>query len=554
MHKLAPELLRHLREKLASAPHSEKRSLMEKYAQMYECSVATLYRRIDALESSPVARTRRSDYMKPRVAEKSALEKDMQVVAGIMRASSKDGSGEFLAAEVALDLAMSEGLISREYNVHTATRWLSRMGMSQRKFQTEKKAVKLTGEHSNHIWELDATTSNLYYLSTTGRVIRNDSLARDKSHAEDRIRKLGLKKIWLYVVVDLYSRAWWCRGFADIRLGENSADYFEFLRECFLQKHGSPMHGLPRVIYSDPGSALQSKLLGRMCDYLGIKQIFHEAHHSRATGSVESRIHAIKRQGEAKLSLLPDHERPKTIEEYNEFIQDYARLHNAKSGAWIKWSKNTIGLKTVTDQDMINSVVEPFTRKIDTYGCISVDAEKFEVENGHEFIHEKVDVWRRLDGSLVVQVADGRLLAVKSTGPVEVIADGEHFHAFPKSSGEINRDLAILEGKKFRRGILREDAAFEKQSVLYLPAVGTPLEKAGPVPLDEYEDIESAWLFLTQATGYARAELPEQTRIKIDNFFEALMGMEPPVIRGADLMRLANSLQIQIRKEQQRHG
>lgn len=554
MHKLPTEILRHIKAVSEGAQHGEKRKLLARYADMHGLSVATLYRRIEDLDVSPVAKQRRADYGKPRITEKEKLEQDMRVIAGIMRAPSKDGDGEFLAAEIALDLAVSENLISREYNVHTVNRWLARMGMNRRGFQTQKKAVKLTGEYSNHIWEVDATVSNLYYLSTTGKVIRNDSLARDKSHADDRIRKLGLKKIWLYVVVDLYSRAWWCRGFADEKLGENSADYFEFFRECFLPKQGIPMHGLPRVLYSDPGSALQSKMLARMCDYLGIKQIFHAPHHSRATGAVEARIHAIKRQGEAKLALLPQDQRPATIEEYNDFIQGYAREHNAKSGAWIKWHKNTVGLVTVTDQDIINSVAEPFTRLIDVHGCISVNAQLFEVVDSQELIGQKVDVWRRLDGSMVVQSNDGRLFAVKNTGPVEVSPDGTRFHAFKKSAGEINRDLAIVEGKKFRRGILREDVAPQKQNVLHIPAAGTPLVKASAVPLDEYQDTESAWLFLTTATGYARAELPEETRIKIDHFFDALMAMEPPAIRGEDLMRLANSIQKQLRKEQERHG
>lgn len=554
MHQLPTEILRHIKAAHESAGHREKRKLLARYADMHNLSVATLYRRIEALDISPVAKQRRADYGQPRITEKETLENDMRVIAGIMRESSKDGDGEFLAAEIALDLAVSEQLISREYNVHTVNRWLARMGLNRRGFQTEKKAVKLVGEYSNHIWEVDATVSNLYYLSTTGKVIRNDSLARDKSHADDRIRKLGLKKIWLYVAVDLFSRAWWCRGFADEHLGENSADYFEFFRECFLPKAGIPMHGLPRVIYSDPGSALRSKMIQRMCDYLGIKHITHEAHLSRATGAVESRIHVIKRQGEAKLALLPNSERPQTIEQYNDFIQGYAREHNAKSGAWIKWHKNTVGLVTVTDQDIINSVAEPFTRLIDVYGCISVDAQKYEVVDSHELIGQKVDVWRRLDGSMVVQSTDGRLFAVKETGAVEVIADGKHGHKFPKSPGDLNREIAIVEGKKFRRSIMREDVASRKQKVLHMPAAGTPLDKPAPVPLDEYQDIESAWLFLTQAIGYARAELPEDTRIKIDTFFEALMGMEPPVIRGSDLMRLANSLQKQLRKEIERHG
>lgn len=554
MHKLAPELLRHVSEKHAAAPHAEKRSVLQKYAALYNISVATLYRKVSELHRSPTVRTRRSDYLKPRVADQAVFEKDMQVIAGIMRAPSREGDGEFLAAKTALELAISENLISQPYTVHTVTRWLARMGMNRRGFQVEKKAVKLTAEHANHVWLVDATVSRLYYLSTTGKVVENSSIARDRSHADDRIKRLGLKKIWLYVIVDLYSKAWWCRGFADEHLGENAGDYFEFFRECFLPKKGVPMHGVPRVLYSDPGSSLKGKMIGRMCDYLGIQLIHHMPHRPRAKGPVEARIHAIQRQGEALLALLSPAERPADINSYNSFMQDFARKHNAKSGAWIKWHQNTIGLTTVTENDIINSVAEPFTRLIDVYGCISVNGQKYEVVDSHELIGQKVDVWRRLNGSLVVQSIDGRLFAVKETGPVEVTADGTDYHGFRKTKGEENRELAILEGKKFRRGLLREDVTAEKQQVLHMPASGTPLQKQSAVPLDEYQDSESAWLFICEHTGYARAEFSEETRSKIDNFFEILLTMTPPVIRGEDLIRISKSLKNEIVKEQKKHG
>ncbi len=554
MHKLPTEILKHVKAAHAAATHSEKRAVLGKYANMYATSPATLYRKIKELDKAPTVRLRRSDYLKPRVADKAVFEKDMQVIAGIMRAPSREGQGEFLAAETALDLAISEELISKEYNVHTVTRWLSRMGMSRRGFQTEKKAVKLTAEHSNHVCLVDATVSRLYYLSTTGKVIADSSIARDRSHADDRIKRLGLKKIWLYVAVDLYSKAWWCRGFADLHLGENAADYFEFFRELFLPKQGVPMHGVPRVIYSDPGSSLKGKMIGRMCDYLGIKLIHHMPHHPRAKGPVEARIHAIQRQGEALLALLPKEERPADIEAYNSFMQDFARKHNAKSGAWTKWHQNTVGLTTVSESDIIQSVAEPFTRLIDVWGCISVNAVQYEVVDGQELIGQRVDVWRRLNGSLVVQSVDGRLFAVKETGPVEVIADGTDYHGFKKTEGEANRELAILESKKFHRTISRGAVAPKKQQVLHIPAAGTPLQKNSAVPLEAYEDSQSAWLFLAEYTGYARAELSDETRDKIDKFFEILLGMTPPVIRGEDLMRIANSLKNDIVKEQKKHG
>ncbi|MBN8222908.1 MAG: hypothetical protein J0L53_18485 [Spirochaetes bacterium] len=556
MHKLPDEMLRHIKREHQSAPHSEKRALLVRYAKLHKMSVATLYRKLVDLDRGIVKR-RRADYGKPRITDLETLRRDMFAIAALRLPGSPRNLGEFGSTERALEIAQLPNveLISRTYSVGTANRWISRFGINQRGFKIEKKSVELLANHANHVLIVDATVSKIYYLRSDGTIVNDPSIFIDRSHGEDRLRKNNLKKIWLYCGVDLYSKAWWPLGFAGYRLGENSNDLFDFFREMFLQKENSPVHGLPDIIYSDPGSAMTSGIIERMATNLDIKLIQHQAFNPRAKGPVEARIHALQRQAEFWLGKLPREERPSTIDEYNEYMQAFARAHNAKTGAWLRFSASVKSrpLQTVTDDELLISIVEPLQRNIDKWGCISVDGQRFEVEDSHELMgKKKLDVYRKRNGDMVV-LYDRKEYKVKKTGKVGVVV-GEEFRAFPKSEGEINRDLVRLEAKKITGSITREDITSTQKNILHFTPNGEPVNVVGPLPHDEYRDAESAWLFIAARTGYSRGEFSEKLRDAIDGMFNALLALEPNVISADDIVKVCNSIQIQKKQEVENHG
>ncbi len=556
MHKIPDEMLRHIKREHESAPHSEKRALLKRYAALHKSSVATLYRKLTDLDRG-IVKTRRADYGKPRVTDLETLRRDMFALAALRLPGSPRNTGEFGSTERALEIAQMETveLISRNYSIGTANRWMARFGINQRGFKIEKKSVELLANHSNHVCIVDATVSKIYYLRADGSIVNDPSIFVDRSHGEDRLRKNNLKKIWLYCAVDLFSKAWWPLGFAGYRLGENSNDLFDFFRELFLPKSHSPCHGLPDILYSDPGSAMTSGIIERMAVNLDIKLIQHQAFNPRAKGPIEARIHALQRQAEFWLGKLPKQERPATIDEYNEYMQAFARAHNAKSGAWLRFAAGAKAhpIRSVTDDEMLTSITEPLQRNIDKWGCISVDGQRFEVENSHELMgKKKLDIFRKRSGEMVL-IYNRKEYKVKKTGKVGVVVGEEH-HAFPKSEGEINRDLVRLEAKKITNGITREDITSTQKNILHFSPTAEPAKIVGPLPHDEYKDAESAWLFIAARTGYARSEFSDKLREAIDGMFTALLTLEPFVITADDIIKVCNSIQVQKKQEIENHG
>lgn len=554
MHVIPDEMLRHIKREHAAAPHADKRKLLSRHAKLHKMSVATLYRKLTDLEKGTVKK-RRADYGKPRIANLETVKRDMLALAALRLPGSPRNTGEFGSTERALEIAQLKTveLISQPYSVGTANRWMARLGVNQRGFKVEKKSVELLANHANHVCIVDATVSKIYYLRSDGTILRDPSIFIDRSHGEDRLRKNNLKKIWVYCAVDLYSKAWQCLGFAGFRLGENSNDLFDFFREVFLPKPHSPCHGLPDIIYSDPGSAMTSGIIARMALNLDIKLLQHKAFNPRAKGPVEARIHALQRQAEFWLGKLPTEERPSTIEEYNDYMQAFARAHNAKSGAWLRFSGGIKELRQTTDDAMLASIAEPMQRNIDKWGCISVDGQRYEVEDSHELMGlKKLDVYRKHDGSMYVD-HDGLIYKVKPTSKVGVVV-GEKHHAFPTSEAEANRELVRLEAKNITAHITRADITSVQKNILHLPPKGEVANTAGPLPHDTYSDAETAWLYIAARTGYARGELPEQIRKAIDDMFVSLLALDPCVITADDLIKVSNSIQKQIKKEIENHG
>ena len=70
--------------------------------------------------------------------------------------------------------------------------------------------------------------------------------------------------------------------------GESAVNFLEVMINA-MQERGSAdvLHGVPKILFTDPGSALVSASLLNMCRAMGIRTIQHKAHNARATGSVE---------------------------------------------------------------------------------------------------------------------------------------------------------------------------------------------------------------------------------------------------------------------------
>ena len=68
--------------------------------------------------------------------------------------------------------------------------------------------------------------------------------------------------------------------------------------------HHDPAHGLPRILYTDPGPANTASLITNFCKQLDIRLIHHAPGAANATGAVEVHQDIIEKQFESRLRFM----------------------------------------------------------------------------------------------------------------------------------------------------------------------------------------------------------------------------------------------------------
>lgn len=85
------------------------------------------------------------------------------------------------------------------------------------------------------------------------------------------------------------------------------------------------LHGVPKILYLDPGSANTAGMTKNMCRSLGINLIAHKPHNARATGQVEKARDIIER----KLELGLKFQLVNSLEELNALAVKWRSHFNA---------------------------------------------------------------------------------------------------------------------------------------------------------------------------------------------------------------------------------
>ena len=165
---------------------------------------------------------------------------------------------------------------------------------------------ELASLHPNHVWQLDASICVLYYLKNPAKGQRGHRAARHERGRVQQNKPRNLDRIvndrvWSFEITD---HTGWI--YVEYRFGGESAVNFLEVMINAMQERGSAdvLHGVPKILFTDPGSALVSASLLNMCRAMGIRTIQHKAHNARATGSVEKARDIIERKFEGGLRFL----------------------------------------------------------------------------------------------------------------------------------------------------------------------------------------------------------------------------------------------------------
>lgn len=154
----------------------------------------------------------RADKGKPRVSkDEESFFNDMKVIASIRLASATNHKsqffkkGRFLPTDLAIDIAYSQGRIKEKYAVSTVRYWLQKKGYNELALLRELAAVHVRANLSNEVWMLDFSPSESVYLhEKTRKLVYDNTIAQDKNHGAERLKRNRLQKIQICYMVDKY--------------------------------------------------------------------------------------------------------------------------------------------------------------------------------------------------------------------------------------------------------------------------------------------------------------------------------------------------------------
>ncbi|HBT4576363.1 TPA: transposase family protein [Klebsiella pneumoniae] len=297
-----------------AAIHGEKEAVYRAACEELQMSRATLLKKLKGVRMSK-PRKQRSD------AGKTTLTHDeMLTISGAWLASPRPGNGKKgYSLEDIVDGLRDNGLIiagrtdteTGEFfplSIDAISRALRQHRMHPDQLRAPSPALELASLHPNHVWQLDASICVLYYLKNPAKKAQGDTGLRVMSAAEfnknkpRNLDRIVNDRVWSFEITD-HTTGW---IYVEYRFGgESAVNFLEVMINAMQERGGADvLHGVPKILFTDPGSALVSASLLNMCRAMGICTIQHKAHNARATGSVEKARDIIERKFEGGLRFL----------------------------------------------------------------------------------------------------------------------------------------------------------------------------------------------------------------------------------------------------------
>ncbi len=285
--------MRSLARQLDAASHREKGELVEQTMQHYGWSRAKVYSQLKAIGWTSGRKVR---------ADRGSTSQSMEALAMISsaqrmgirkngKATMKTPLATSIMAQNGFDISVSNSRINtlmRDRQMHLAAQKLATPAQSMRSL------------HPNHVHQVDPSLCLVYYLPNGEQhIMRDDEFYKNKL---DKIAKIELK-VWRYVLTDHYSASIIVKYYQ--AKGETQANLYDFLLYCWSKKDGTLLHGAPKLLIWDKGSANSAGAIKNALRSLEVEQIPHTAGNARAKGGVENGNNLVETLFESRLRLEP---------------------------------------------------------------------------------------------------------------------------------------------------------------------------------------------------------------------------------------------------------
>lgn len=399
-------------------------------------------------------------------------------------------------------------------SVETISRAMRRYGCHPDQLRVASPSVRMRTEYPNRLWQADASVCVLYRIRGTGNI----GLMKEESYNEkkpENLIKIRNTRIVRYIVVDHCSGNFYLRY--EQAAGEDAKGFLDTLIDAITDRGPQDvMHGVPEILYTDPGPGPASSLVTGFCGQMGITPAQHVPGRARATGSVEKCQDIVECKFESRLRFLevPDVAQLQALADrwrrYFCATAIHSRTKKTRNDVWLSIPAEK--LRTV-EADVMHSIAtwgevrcqvkDDFTISADTrthYGVRRYDLR----ELGYHGLQVRDSVSVRLNPYkapsiiAVIEKADGEKLSFE-VPPMQfdgagfdlgAPAFGEGFKAMPKTRAEktleaIKKEAygvqSVEEADKMRRAGKPAYAGIDimadvKEAPVYLKKAGTPLQ------------------------------------------------------------------------------
>lgn len=399
-------------------------------------------------------------------------------------------------------------------SVETISRAMRRYGCHPDQLRVASPSVRMRTEYPNRLWQADASVCVLYRIRGTGKI----GLMKEESYNEkkpENLIKIRNTRIVRYIVVDHCSGNFYLRY--EQAAGEDAKGFLDTLIDAMTDRGPQDvMHGVPEILYTDPGPGPASSLVTGFCGQMGITPAQHVPGRARATGSVEKCQDIVECKFESRLRFLevPDVAQLQALADRwrRHFCATaiHTRTKKTRNDVWLSIPAEK--LRTV-EADVMHSIAawgevrcqvkDDFTISADTrthYGVRRYDLR----ELGYHGLQVRDSVSVRLNPYkapsiiAVIEKPDGEKLSFE-VPPMQfdgagfdlgAPAFGEGFKAMPKTRAEktletIKKEAygvqSVEEAEKMRRAGKPAYAGIDimadiKEAPIYLKKAGTPLQ------------------------------------------------------------------------------
>ena len=408
-------------------------------------------------------------------------------------------------------------------SVETISRAMRRYGCHPDQLRVASPSVRMRTGYPNRLWQADASVCVLYRIRGTGNI----GLMKEESYNEkkpENLIKIRNTRIVRYIVVDHCSGNFYLRY--EQAAGEDAKGFLDTLIDAITDRGPQDvMHGVPEILYTDPGPGPASSLVTGFCGQMGITPAQHVPGRARATGSVEKCQDIVECKFESRLRFLevPDVAQLQALADrwrrYFCATAIHTRTKKTRNDVWLSIPAEKL---RTAEADVMHSIAawgevrcqvkDDFTISADTrthYGVRRYDLR----ELGYHGLQVRDSVSVRLNPYkapsiiAVIEKPDGEKLSFE-VPPMQfdgagfdlgAPAFGEGFKAMPKTRAEktleaIKKEAygvqSVEEAEKMRRAGKPAYAGIDimadvKEAPVYLKKAGTPLpleEKKADVP------------------------------------------------------------------------